>query len=226
MPKHTFETDDELIEAARKLGLIAKPKHAFDSDAEFFAAADKRATKKVKDAVDEAVKGVLARIGVESEDEIDEKITAKLKGSEAQDGEVKKLQGELKKTAKERDTEKARADGLHVFRSKSLKSAALIKHAAKVADPEALEVFLAGSLTVGDDDSVIGPDGKAVDKVVDELLAAKPYLKAPDYKDGAGSKSKDRAAGAGNGTGGDGKPITFAQATASLAASLSEGKAS
>lgn len=221
MPKHTFETDDDLIEAAKKLGLIPKPKHAFDTDAEFFAAADKRATKKVKEAVDEAVGKVLEKLDVDSVDEIEEKIATKLKDAGAVGEELKKLQGQLKKTEKERDTEKARADSLGSFRTKHLKQQALLKHAPKVIDPEVLDALVGNTLVVGDDDTVSGPDGKTVDKIVDEFLAAKPHLKAADYKPGAGSGSREKPPeGGSKPNGAPAQPPTLDQALAGFSATL------
>ncbi len=159
----------------------------FKTEGEYLASVDRKLKSKVKSAVDEAVAGVLAKLGVESVDDIDG-LVGKVKSSEGAATEADKLKSTLDKTLKKlADAEKATTE-LKSFRKTALIQKALMAHASKGKDPEVLEAMIASRLVVGDDDSVTGPDGMDVGKMVDEFYAAKPYLKSADFKEGAGTK--------------------------------------
>ncbi len=44
-------------------------------------------------------------------------------------------------------------------------------------------------ITIGDDDSVAGPNGKTIEELVEEVFKAKPFLKVADNTAGAGTKA-------------------------------------
>ena len=146
-----------------------------------------QAKGRVKEAVETANRELLAKLGVESPDDI-EGIAEKLKGSTAAVTEVealKKLNGKLAK-----DLEKTQqiAAG-HVSKLQGLaRRDALLPFAGQVRDVEALSLFVSPQLEVNEDGEVTGKGGRAVKDIVDDVLKAKDYLKNPDFKAGAGTK--------------------------------------
>jgi len=180
-----------------------KPAVTFKTEGEFLSAVDKKAASRERKAAEAARTEILSKLGVESVDDLDS-LTERLKSSQQQQSEAEKLKGEAAKLAKKlADADKAIAE-LAGFKVSTLKQRALMSHATKVADPEALDAFIAPKLVVGDDGTVTGPEGKDVGEMVEELIASKPYLKAPGYKAGAGTKPNAQKAEPG--TSGNGEP--------------------
>lgn len=193
-----------------------KPAVAFDSEDDFLRAVGERSDKKVraaeKAAAAKARAELLATLGVESEEEIEQ-----LKGLKETSGKAKseaeQLQAQAKKLAKDlADTRKER-DELVTFRTRTVKESALREHAGKFRDYDDLVAHVMDKVPFNDDGSV---DAKALGKAVDELLAKKPHLAKPEHKPGGGTSHRDTTSGtAGNGTSKPKSPVAaFADAMA------------
>lgn len=160
----------------------------FKTEGEFLSAVDKKLKSRVKEAVDTATSELLAKLGVETADDI-EGIAAKLKTSGVALTEVealKKLNGKLAK-----DVEAGKATiAEHLSKLQGVaRRDALLPFAGQVRDVEALSLFVSPHLEVSDDGTVTGKGGKAVKDLVDEVLKTKDYLKNPDFKAGPGTKA-------------------------------------
>jgi hypothetical protein len=159
----------------------------FKTEGEFLSAVDKKLKSRVKEAVDTATSTLLARLGVESPDDI-EGIAEKLKAGGAKDTEVealKKLNGKL---TKENEAGKATI-AAHVAKIQGVaRRDALMPFAGQVRDVEALSLFVSPHLEVSEDGVVTGKDGKTVEQLVADTLKTKDYLRNPDFKPGTGSK--------------------------------------
>lgn len=160
----------------------------FKTEGEFLAAVDKKLKSRVKEATETATRELLAKLGVESPDDL-EGIADKLKtstGAATEAEALKKLNGKLAK-----DLEKSQqANAAHVAKIQGIaRRDALMPFAGQVRDVEALSLFVSPHLEVSEDGTVTGRDGKAVDDIVKDVLKAKDYLRNPDFKDGAGTKA-------------------------------------
>lgn len=160
-----------------------KPAVSFDTEGEFVHAVEKRAEKKIRAAEKAARDAVLAELGVESDDDI-----ASLKALRETSGktksEVETLQAQAKKLAKELADARKAAEELHGFKVATIRDGALRKHAGKFRDYDDLVAHAQSKVVVGDDGTV---DEKALEAEVENLLKAKPHLRATDYKGGAGT---------------------------------------
>jgi hypothetical protein len=194
----------------------------FDNEAQFLEAAEKRAkpklneaerekAKAIKDAKEAAAKEILGKLG-----NIDAEKLEELAAEIASMGETRtehdklkaahdKLEKESKKTILQLTAER---DGLLGFKVQHVKSKALEPHLAKI-HPEMRDIVaenIMGKLSIGEKDAVTGPEGKAIDAFVDDLIKAKPSLKAPEFKTGGGTgPSGGKTEGGSNGTSGDDK---------------------
>lgn len=170
-----------------------KPAVSFESEGEFLAAVAKKSAKAVRDAVAQAKAELMASLGAESEDDL-AGLKAKLDSSKATVTEVERFKAENAKQAKAiRDLEKANGE-LSAYRTGTLKRAALMPFAARTADKtgETLVDLLGPKLQLGDDGTVTGPDGAKLEDIVNGLLEQRPFLKAPDWKAGAGTTAKPK----------------------------------
>lgn len=192
-----------------------KPKHVFKDDDDFTRAARNRAKSWISEAVKDAQKQLLAKLDLESVDNIDELKERLSKSTEAQT-EAEQWKGKFDKLSKKfSELEKSNAD-LSAYKVKSIKGSALSAYSSKVRDPDVLAMLLDKDLTVDAEGKVAHASGKALDDVVDELLKAKDYLRSPDFKAGAGTSAKSDRASAGSSTAngqktssnGTGKPPT------------------
>jgi hypothetical protein len=183
-PVVAFENEGQFLEASEKK---AKPK---------LTAAEERRAKEVKEAREAVLTEFLTKHNIKDADEIDE-WRSKLAAAEGNLSEFDKLKTDHGKTLKELEKERKLTGDLTVFKVTHQKRAALTPHMAKI-HPELrdeLEGAWLGSLTIDDKGVVTFPEGKTIESVIDEKIKAKPSLKAPDYK-----------AGAGTGSGAGGKP--------------------
>ena len=160
----------------------------FKTEGEYLASVDKKLKSKISKAVEDATAGLLAKLGVESVDDI-EGLIGKVKSSEGAVSEVEKLKGTHDKTAKELAKEQKRTADLTAKLQGIAKRDALSAFAPRVRSQKALAALLEGQLVVSDDGAVTGPEGKSVESMVDELLKTEEYLKSPDFKEGAGTKA-------------------------------------
>jgi hypothetical protein len=147
-------------------------------------------------AREEATADFLARLGLTNPEEI-ESVKAALEKSGVLKTEVEKVKGDLAKYAdeiKKRDAtiaEKDKAIGdLSGFKTKVLKTEALTPHLAKIAPDfrDLVSENLLGKIAVDEAGKIAGPEGKDISALVDDLIKAKPSLKAPDFKPAPGTK--------------------------------------
>lgn len=172
----------------------------FDNEGQFLASveqktkvklteAERKAKEGEKAAREKAVAEVCEKLGVTDPDEIDA-IKAKLAEAAGQLNEVEKLRGSLTKA--ERDLVKANEENvaLKTFRVAVVKDRAISPHIDKVHPDlrETVRENLVPKLVVNEKtDQALAPDGKDVGAYIDEMLKAKPLMRAPEYKPGAGS---------------------------------------
>jgi hypothetical protein len=208
-----------------------KPAVTFKSEGEFLAAVAKKTEKAVRAAVEKAKADLLGSLGAEGEDDLSA-LKAKLDSSKATVTEAEKLKGENGKLAKQiRDLEKANGE-LAAYRSTTLKRSALMPFAGRTVDKtgETLVDLLGPRLQISDDGTTVtGPDGAKLEDVVNGLLETRPFLKAPDWKQGAGTGPKPKtdanAAAGGNGQDAGGQPKNGAAATVAPTAQLAQAMA-
>lgn len=159
----------------------------FDNDGAYLASLEPKAKKREQVAREAATAELLEKLGITDPAEIDA-IKAKLDASGAAATEVEKLKATHDKTAKELAKEQKRTADLSSKLQGIAKRDALMPFAGRVRSTKALAAMLEGQLTVSDDGAVTGPDGKAVESLVDELLKTETYLANPDFKPGSGTK--------------------------------------
>jgi hypothetical protein len=168
-------------------------KHQFEGDGEFFQGARNALKDEFKKAATDAASKtrteLLAKLGLEDDDDL-EKVGETFKSGKQAKTELDKAISANKKLTSALEEKTAAIEKLTGFRSSALKGKALAPFAKRFRDPEDAETFLSGRLTVSDDDKVTGPEGAKVDSLVDELLKAKPHLKNPDWKEDAGAGTK------------------------------------
>ncbi len=195
--------------------------------------AEKKAANSAKEGREAALAEILQGLGVKDPDELSD-IKARLAAADGTATELETLKANLSKTEREskKETERLSKENavLLGFKTTVLKDKAIAPHLAKI-HPDMRDVIsenLHGKLVI-DGDKITLPEGKAIDAFVDELITAKPSLKAPDYKGGAGTKPGGKAEGEGKDKGkggagegqGDQTPPKFKGTREELAAELS-----
>ena len=161
-----------------------KPAVSFDTEGDFLHAVDKKAAQKVRAAEKTARDAVLAELGVEGDDDI-AALKALRDTSTKSKTELEQLASANKKLARDLEAAQKAAAELQGFKIKTVKDGALRKHAGKVRDFDDLIAHVSSKVTILDDGSV---DEKSLEAEVESLLKAKPHLKAPDFKAGAGTQ--------------------------------------
>lgn len=164
-----------------------KPEVSFKTKAEFHAEIERKTKSAVRAAVDEANKALLEKLGVESEDDLPA-IVEGVKKSKQAVSDSDKLKGDYAKLEKKHNAAVEQVASLSQWRESAIKGRAISAYQSKTVDLETLTLLVGSKIVIRDDDSVSGPDGKALDDVVEEILKAKPFLKAADHVGGAGTK--------------------------------------
>ena len=188
--------------------------------------ADRKAANAAKEAREAALNEIFEKLGVTDPDQLDD-FKGRLADAEGTRSELEKVKAELVKTQKE----SAKAigaltkvnDELLGFKTTHVKRGALSPHLSKIHPDlrDVVEENLLAKLAI-DGDKVTGPEGKAIDSLIDEMIKAKPSLKAPDFKGGAatgpggGKASGDSAGGNASASNGQAKdpPKTIREAVA------------
>lgn len=180
-----------------------KPAVSFETEGEFHAAVERKTKKAVASAIAEARKSILADLGVEDGEDVSA-LKEKLASSQKGLSELEQAKKELAKTTSTLRSLEKQAAELGAFKATHLKRTALAPFAGRTADKtgETLVDLLGPKLVIGDDGAVTGPDGVPVEKLVEDLISSRPFLKAPDYKPGGGTSAKGAPAPAPAGQGG------------------------
>jgi alanyl-tRNA synthetase len=216
-----FESDDALA------AFVAKKTGSKVSEAE------RKAQLAAKEAREAALAEVFEKMGVKDAEQIEE-IKAKLAAAEGTLTEAEKLKGENAKLAKEfKKLQDSNAE-LAGFKVTVTKRQALDPHLSRIHSEmrDLVTDTLLPKLVIDEKGTVTAPEGKAIDAYLDEMIKAKPILKAPDYKSGAGTgpgeKKPNGGAGNGNGTGNGTEPkkyTSLAQAIADQATQIAAAQA-
>ncbi len=176
------ESDD-----TKPAGDDKKPAITFPTEGAFFAAVDKKAKPLITKAVEEAKRAIFEQLGLDSDDELPGIVETVKKGRTAAT-EADTLKRELAKERKEKATALEAAGNLLNWKHTAIKQSALAPYSGKTVDLETLQALILPRLTIGDDDSLSGPNGKSVEDMINDVFKAKPFLKAPDNTPGAGTK--------------------------------------
>lgn len=210
-----FENEGDFLATVEKK---TKPK---------LTAAEQRASQAAKEARESAVAEIVERLGLTDPDQI-EAIKDRLAEADGTRTEAEKLKADLaklqKETAKALSAVTKERDELLGHRQTQMKREALTPHLAKIHPDfrDMVEENLMTKIAIVEG-KVVGPEGKAPEVLVADMLAAKPSIKAPDFKGGAGTtpngdKSRAGAGTAGTGDGGQssngqtGKPLSLGEA--------------
>jgi hypothetical protein len=195
-----FESDDAFA------ATVAKKTGSKVSEAE------RKAAQAAKEARDAALAEIFEKVGVKDADQLEE-FKAKIAAAEGTLTEVEKVKGDHKKALKEIEKLTTQVTELTGFKTTSIKRQALDPHLNRIHSDarDMVTELVLGKLVIDDKGNVTAPEGKAIDAYLDDLVKAKPILKAPDYKAGAGTgagepKPKGGEGANGNGNGSNGKP--------------------
>lgn len=170
----------------------------FPTEGAFHAEVSKKAKGREKAGGDAALKSVMDHLGISDPAEL-EKIRETLEQTGVFKTEAEKSKAATAKLAKDLEDSKKESDTLkqtiaqHTEKIRGIaKRDALSKYASRVVDPDALNLFVSGSLEVAEDGTVKikGDDKKTLDQLVDETIKAKPYLANPTFKSGPAVKPK------------------------------------
>jgi hypothetical protein len=166
-----------------------KPEIAFKTKAEFHAEVDRKTKAAVTKAIEETKRALLEGLGVESEEELPTIVETVKKGKAAVT-ETDAIKNAHAKLTKQHATLQEQYSAAISWKHKSLRQSALNAFASKTVDLETLAALVEPKIVIGDDDSVTGPNGKALEDLVDDIFKAKPFLKVPDNTPGAGTNPK------------------------------------
>ncbi len=164
-----------------------KPAVSFPSEGAYLASVEKKLKPAITKAVAEAKAALLEQLGLESEDDVPN-IVETVKKSKVAATESDTLKKELAKAAKRNTELTEQNSGLLNWKHTALKQSALAPYSSKTVDLETLSALVLSKISIGDDDSVSGADGKSIEDIVDGIFKAKPFLKVPDNNAGAGTK--------------------------------------
>jgi len=181
---------------------VKTPAVTFDTEAAFLHAVGERAKQATRAAVAAAKAETFAALGIESEDEIPA-IKAMRESSGKTKTEADVLSQANKRLAAELAESRKVAEGLMAYRTTTIRDSALRKHAGKFRDFDDLVAHASARVVVGDDGAV---DEKALEVEVENLLKAKPHLRATDFKGGAGTTATGGRSAPTNGA--NGKPLS------------------
>lgn len=174
----------------------------FEDEGAFLAAADKKsrskvteaeknAEKRAREARETALNEIFEKLGVTDPEQLEE-IKGKLADAEGTRDRAAKLEADLNKLSKESkkalDALTKERDELLGFKTTHVKRSALSPHLAKIHPDfrDIVEENLLGKLAI-DGEKITAPEGKEIAAYVDEIIKAKPSLKAPDFQRGAGT---------------------------------------
>lgn len=175
-----------------------------------------RARKRLQsEGAKESVSALLAKLGVESEDQIDE-IKAKLEATQATQTEAEKLKNTLDKQGKEAAKLAKQLEELRGFKARVQKGEAMAPLASRFRAAADMDAYLAPLLAVDEDGKVTGPEGKSIEDTVAALLEKHTHLRAPDFKAGPGTSSRPPKGSPQPGTNGTQRRLTPEEARANL----------
>ncbi len=180
------ETDETKTKADDE-GNKTKPAITFPTEGAFHAAVDKKLKPAIAKAVAEANRALLEQLGLDSEDELPN-VVETVKKSKTAATESETLKRDLTKLSKQAKELQDSNAGLLNWKHTAIKQNALAPFSGKTVDLETLSALVLPRISIGDDDSVSGPDGKSIEDLVESVFKAKPFLKVPDNNAGAGTK--------------------------------------
>lgn len=162
------------------------PEITFKTKGEFHAEVARKTKAEVTKATETLRQELLGKLGIESDEDI-EAFKVRVEKAKTVVGETDGLKNAIEKANKKIKALEEGNQGLVGWKHSALKKEAVAKYAQRVADLELFQMYLEPKIVINDDDTVTGPHGKSLDDVVEDMLKAKPILKAPDFKPGAGT---------------------------------------
>lgn len=164
-----------------------KPEVSFPTRGEFHAEIDRKLKPAVAKAVEETSRKYLEALGIESEEELTSVVETVKKGKAAVT-ETDQLKQQHTKLTKQHAALQEQFNAAMSWKHRAIKQSALSAYSSKTVDLETLAALVEPKIQIGEDDVATGPNGKALEDVIEEIFKAKPFLKVPDNSAGAGTK--------------------------------------